>query len=31
MSNIDTEDEIEQAAEKIMGILTRDEPRKSFD
>lgn len=31
MSNIDTEEEIEQAAEKIMGILTRDEPRKSFD
>lgn len=31
MSNIDTEDEIEHAAEKIMGILTRDEPRKSFD
>lgn len=31
MSNIDNEDQIEQAAEKIMGILTRDEPRKSFD
>ena len=31
MSNIDTEDEVERAAEKIMGILTRDDPRKSFD
>lgn len=31
MSNIDNEEQIEQAAEKIMGILTRDEPRKSFD
>lgn len=31
MSNIDDEEQIEQAAEKIMRILTRDEPRKSFD
>ena len=31
MSNIDDKEQIEQAAEKIMGILTRDEPRKSFD
>lgn len=31
MSNIDDNEQIEQAAEKIMGILTRDEPRKSFD
>ena len=31
MSNIDDQEQIEQAAEKIMGILTRDEPRKSFD
>lgn len=31
MSNIDDEEQIEQAAEKIIGILTRDEPRKSFD
>ena len=30
MSNID-EDEVSEAAEKIMGILTRDEPRRSFD